>query len=173
MARTAFLLSLAVLAAVSDAFSPNLIMRPKVLAAPTHDAGATDPSTSVRAVLMLRLPAGAKESLDAVLRDVSDPDSPLYGRYLSASQVNALTDPGTQEEVAAWAGGVGLHVESTTADAVVVSGSAELLGKALACEVRDVRSDATNELVARACTPGATVPAQLRDVVDFVTVRKA
>lgn len=63
--------------------------------------------------------------LDALLRRLSSPESPRYGRYLSQNEANRLFDPTLtdQQTVETWLRGYGLRITQTYANRLAVNGT--------------------------------------------------
>ncbi|GAA1954881.1 S53 family peptidase [Kitasatospora viridis] len=127
-------------------------------ATPQADAGAVPAGTaaSARVYLASRDQAG----LDAYAKGVSDPNSPFYGQFLSADQVQAQFGA-SQEQVKAvsqWLTSAGLTISSTTQHYIDVSGTTDQLTKAMGTQFRDYR---TPEGVHKAPATDAVVPAQV------------
>ncbi|AUG81939.1 hypothetical protein CFP65_7355 [Kitasatospora sp. MMS16-BH015] len=123
-----------------------------------NDLGAVPGQQTLTARLYLgpRDPA----ALTAFLREVTDPRSRSYGRFLTPEQYRqrfALT-PGQVRALTRWLTGAGLTVTATTPHYLQVSGPATALGRALGTTVHRYR---TAWGPAQAPAQAASVPAAL------------
>ncbi|MFE1320276.1 protease pro-enzyme activation domain-containing protein [Kitasatospora phosalacinea] len=135
-------------------------------ATPQADAGAADAAAPATARIYL---AGRDASgLAALAEAVSDPNSPSYGRYLSADQVRAEfgATPEQVKAVTDWVTGAGLSVSASTAHYVQVSGSTAAMATAFGTGFRNYRTaDGTH----RAPASDAKVPAAVAGSVLAVS----
>ncbi|POX46314.1 protease pro-enzyme activation domain-containing protein [Streptomyces sp. Ru72] len=132
----------------------------------TADKGATSDSAQVSARVYL---AGRDaRGLAAYAKAVSDPHSPLYGKYLSAKQTQARFGA-TKEQVAAvtsWLKASGLKVTAVTQHYVAVSGDVAAAEKAFGTQLHNY---AKGGRTYRAPSKAATVPESLKGAVLTVT----
>ncbi|MEU7410848.1 S53 family peptidase [Streptomyces sp. NPDC042638] len=132
----------------------------------TADKGATSDSTRVSARVYL---AGRdRAGLAAYARAVSDPESPLYGKYLSAGQAQARFGA-TRAQVAAvksWLTSAGLTVTAVTPHYVAVSGDVAAAEKAFGTQLHNF---AKGSKTYRAPARTVSVPAGLKGAVLTVT----
>ncbi|WP_333776642.1 S53 family peptidase [Streptomyces sp. IBSBF 3136] len=130
------------------------------------DKGATADSSHVSARVYL---AGRdKAGLAAYAKAVSDPSSPLYGKYLSAKKAQARFGA-TKAQVAAvksWLKSAGLQITEVTSHYVAVSGDVAAVEKAFGTQMHNF---AKGSKTYRAPAKTATVPAGLRGAVLTVT----
>ncbi|MGW2953445.1 S53 family peptidase [Streptomyces eurythermus] len=130
------------------------------------DKGATPDSARVKARVYL---AGRDAAgLAAYARAVSDPASPLYGRYLSTKQAQARFGA-TEAQVAAvksWLTSAGLTVTEVTPRYVAVSGDVAAAEKAFGTQLHDFAKGAKTY---RAPAATASAPASLKGAVLTVT----
>ncbi|GLW54118.1 S53 family peptidase [Kitasatospora phosalacinea] len=135
-------------------------------ATPQADAGAADAAAPATARIYL---AGRDASgLAALAKAVSDPNSPSYGRYLSADQVRAEfgATPEQVKAVTDWVTGAGLSVSASTGHYVQVSGSTAAMATAFGTGFRNYRTaDGTH----RAPASDAKVPAAVAGSVLAVS----
>ncbi|MEU3528287.1 S53 family peptidase [Streptomyces sp. NPDC038707] len=130
------------------------------------DKGATPDSAQVKARVYL---AGRDAAgLAAYAKAVSDPASPLYGRYLSTKQAQARFGA-TGAQVAAvksWLRSAGLTVTAVTPRYVAVSGDVAAAEKAFGTQLHDF---AKGSRTYRAPAATASAPASLKGAVLTVT----
>ncbi|MFF7471752.1 protease pro-enzyme activation domain-containing protein [Streptomyces sp. NPDC008092] len=130
------------------------------------DKGATSNSAQVKARVYL---AGQDaKGLAAYAKAVSDPSSPLYGKYLSAKQVQARYGA-TKAQVKAvktWLTASGLKVTEVTQHYIAVSGDVSAAEKAFGTQLHNY---AKGSKTYRAPATTATVPASVSDAVLTVT----
>ncbi|MEU3985712.1 S53 family peptidase [Streptomyces sp. NPDC026672] len=130
------------------------------------DKGATSNGAQVSARVYL---AGRDASgLAAYARAVSDPSSPLYGKYLSAKQVQARFGA-TKAQVAAvksWLTAAGLKVTGVTQHYVSVSGDVAAVETAFGTQLHNF---AKGGRTYRAPQQSASVPESLKGAVLTVT----
>ncbi|MET8446402.1 S53 family peptidase [Streptomyces sp. NPDC005209] len=132
----------------------------------TADKGATsnDAQLSARVYLAGRNASG----LAAYAKAVSDPSSPLYGKYLNAKQVQARYGA-TKAQVAAvktWLNSAGLKVTKVTQHYIAVTGDVSAAEKAFGTQLHNfVKGSKTY----RAPQHTASVPAGLKGAVLTVT----
>ncbi len=156
-------------AAPADAAVP-----PRLAVAGSHPSWASpaaavnqvpaDTTLSARVYLAGRDPAG----LAAYARQVSEPGSASYGRYLTPAQYQQRFGP-TAAQVSAvrgWLTGVGLRVTTVTSHYVGVSGTEAAAAAAFGTGLRTYRVDGT---VQRAPQAAVTVPAAVAPAVLTVT----
>ncbi|MFK0167853.1 protease pro-enzyme activation domain-containing protein [Streptomyces sp. NPDC090306] len=132
----------------------------------TADKGATSDAARVTARVYL---AGRNATgLAAYAKAVSDPSSPLYGRYLTAAQAKARYGA-TAAQVAAvksWLTAAGLKVTATTAHYLTVSGDVSAAEKAFDTSLHNY---AKGSKTYRAPSKAASAPAGLNGAVLTVT----
>ncbi|MGR6970048.1 S53 family peptidase [Streptomyces cynarae] len=132
----------------------------------TADKGATSDSAQVSARVYL---AGRDaRGLAAYAKAVSDPHSPLYGKYLSAKQTQARFGA-TKEQVAAvksWLKASGLKVTAVTQHYVAVTGDVAAAEKAFGTQLHNY---AKGGKTYRAPSKAATAPESLKGAVLTVT----
>ncbi|MFG2358553.1 protease pro-enzyme activation domain-containing protein [Streptomyces sp. NPDC048521] len=132
----------------------------------TADRGATSNSAQVKARVYL---AGRdRAGLAAYAKAVSDPSSPLYGKYLSAKKAQARFGA-TKAQVAAvtsWLRSAGLTVTQVTTHYVAVSGDVAAAEKAFGTQLHNF---AKGSRTYRAPARTASVPAGLKGAVLTVT----
>ncbi|MFG3015542.1 protease pro-enzyme activation domain-containing protein [Streptomyces cinerochromogenes] len=130
------------------------------------DKGATPDSTQVKARVYL---AGKDAAgLAAYARAVSDPSSPLYGKYLSAKKAQARFGA-TKAQISAvtsWLKSAGLTVTAVTPHYVAVSGDVSAAEKAFGTQLHNF---AKGSKTYRAPAAAASVPAALKGAVLTVT----
>ncbi|MFF1279625.1 protease pro-enzyme activation domain-containing protein [Streptomyces sp. NPDC058299] len=130
------------------------------------DKGATSDRAQVRARVYL---AGRDAAgLAAYAKAVSDPGSPLYGKYLSAKKAQARFGA-TKAQVAAvtsWLKSAGLTVTGVTPHYVAVSGDVAAAEKAFGTQLHNF---AKGSKTYRAPARTASVPAGLKGAVLTVT----
>ncbi|WDM16420.1 S8/S53 family peptidase [Streptomyces lavenduligriseus] len=130
------------------------------------DRGATPDGARVKARVYL---AGRDAAgLAAYAKAVSDPASPLYGKYLSAKQAQARFGA-TKAQVAAvksWLTSAGLTVTEVTPRYVAVSGDVAAAERAFGTQLHDFAKGAKTY---RAPAATATAPASLKGAVLTVT----
>ncbi|GGT03630.1 S53 family peptidase [Streptomyces cinerochromogenes] len=130
------------------------------------DKGATSDSARVKARVYL---AGKDAAgLAAYARAVSDPSSPLYGKYLSAKKAQARFGA-TKAQVGAvtsWLKSAGLTVTAVTPHYVAVSGDVAAAEKAFGTQLHNF---AKGSKTYRAPAAAASVPAALKGAVLTVT----
>ncbi|GHD98073.1 S53 family peptidase [Streptomyces alanosinicus] len=130
------------------------------------DKGATSNSAQVNAKVYL---AGKNAAgLAAYAKAVSDPSSPLYGKYLSAKKVQTRFGA-TKAQVAAvksWLTSAGLKVTAVTTHYVAVSGDVAAAEKAFGAQLHNF---AKGSKTYRAPAQAASVPEGLKDAVLTVT----
>jgi subtilase family serine protease len=130
------------------------------------DKGSTADSNGVTARVYL---AGRDANgLAAYAKAVSDPSSALYGKYLTAKQVQARFGATKQQvaEVTAWLKASGLKVTGTTQHYVTVTGDVVAAEKAFGTQLHNYKKGAK---VYRAPVRTASVPASLGGAVLTVT----
>ncbi|MFJ8359830.1 protease pro-enzyme activation domain-containing protein [Streptomyces sp. NPDC093984] len=132
----------------------------------TADKGATSDSAQVSARVYL---AGRDaRGLAAYAKAVSDPHSPLYGKYLSAKQTQARFGA-TKQQVAAvtsWLKASGLKVTAVTQHYVAVTGDVAAAEKAFGTQLHNY---AKGGKTYRAPSKAATAPESLKGAVLTVT----
>ncbi|MEV6741965.1 S53 family peptidase [Streptomyces sp. NPDC051104] len=132
----------------------------------TADKGATSDSAQVSARVYL---AGRDaRGLAAYAKAVSDPHSPLYGKYLSAKQTQARFGA-TKEQVASvtsWLKASGLKVTAVTQHYVAVTGDVAAAEKAFGTQLHNY---AKGGKTYRAPSKAATAPESLKGAVLTVT----
>ncbi|MFF4208164.1 protease pro-enzyme activation domain-containing protein [Streptomyces sp. NPDC001796] len=132
----------------------------------TADKGATSDSAQVSARVYL---AGRDaRGLAAYAKAVSDPHSPLYGKYLSAKQAQARFGA-TKEQVAAvksWLKASGLKVTAVTQHYVAVTGDVAAAEKAFGTQLHNYAKAGKTY---RAPSKAATAPESLKGAVLTVT----
>ncbi|MEU7425356.1 S53 family peptidase [Streptomyces sp. NPDC040750] len=130
------------------------------------DKGATSDSAQVKARVYL---AGRDAAgLAAYAKAVSDPNSPSYGKYLSAGKAQARFGA-TKAQVAAvksWLKSAGLTVTAVTPHYVAVSGDVAAAEKAFGTQLHNF---AKGSKIYRAPSRTASVPAALQGSVLTVT----
>ncbi|OIJ98035.1 S53 family peptidase [Streptomyces colonosanans] len=130
------------------------------------DKGATSDNTKVTARVYL---AGRDAAgLTAFAKAVSDPNSPMYGKYLSAQQARAHFGA-TKAQIAAvtnWLKASGLKVTGTTQRYIAVTGDAAAVHKAFGTRLHNY---AKGKRTYRAPAQTASVPASLDGAVLTVT----
>ncbi|WP_369395093.1 protease pro-enzyme activation domain-containing protein [Streptomyces sp. CG1] len=130
------------------------------------DKGATSNSAQINARVYL---AGKDAAgLAAYAKAVSDPGSPLYGKYLSAKKAQARFGA-TKAQVTAvksWLTSAGLKVTEVTQHYVAVSGDVAAAEKAFGTQLHNY---AKGSATYRAPAQTASVPAGLKDAVLTVT----
>ncbi|MER6380988.1 S53 family peptidase [Streptomyces sp. NPDC001250] len=130
------------------------------------DKGATSNSAKVNA----RVYFAGKDAagLAAYAKAVSDPSSPLYGKYLSAKKTQARFGA-TKAQVAAvksWLTSSGLQVTEVTQHYVAVSGDVATTEKAFGTKLHNY---AKGSAIYRAPAQPASIPAALQGAVLTVT----
>ncbi|MEU6354314.1 S53 family peptidase [Streptomyces sp. NPDC047072] len=133
-------------------------------------AKADKGSTSNGSQVSLRVYLAGKDAtgLAAYAQAVSDPSSPLYGKYLSAAQAKARYGA-TEAQVAAvksWLTASGLKVTSVTQHYVAVSGDVSAAEKAFGTQLHNYAKGAKTY---HAPATTATVPESLQGAVLTVT----
>ncbi|MFC9284873.1 protease pro-enzyme activation domain-containing protein [Streptomyces collinus] len=130
------------------------------------DKGATADSSHVSARVYL---AGRdRAGLAAYAKAVSDPSSPLYGKFLSAHKAQARFGA-TKAQVSAvksWLKSAGLQITEVTSHYVAVSGDVAAVEKAFGTQMHNF---AKGSKTYRAPAKTATVPAGLQGAVLTVT----
>ncbi|WP_317442997.1 S53 family peptidase [Streptomyces collinus] len=130
------------------------------------DKGATADSARVNARVYL---AGRdRAGLAAYAKAVSDPSSPLYGKYLSAKKAQARFGA-TKAQVSAvksWLKSAGLQITGVTSHYVAVSGDVAAVEKAFGTQMHNF---AKGSKTYRAPAKTASVPAGLQGAVLTVT----
>ncbi|MFF5026231.1 S53 family peptidase [Streptomyces collinus] len=130
------------------------------------DKGATADSARVNARVYL---AGRdRAGLAAYAKAVSDPGSPLYGKYLSAKKAQARFGA-TKAQVSAvksWLKSAGLQITGVTSHYVAVSGDVAAVEKAFGTQMHNFAKGAKTY---RAPAKTASVPAGLQGAVLTVT----
>ncbi|AGS69183.1 S53 family peptidase [Streptomyces collinus] len=130
------------------------------------DKGATADSARVNARVYL---AGRdRAGLAAYAKAVSDPSSPLYGKYLSAKKAQARFGA-TKAQVSAvksWLKSAGLQITGVTSHYVAVSGDVAAVEKAFGTQMHNFAKGAKTY---RAPAKTASVPAGLQGAVLTVT----
>ncbi|MFE9422216.1 protease pro-enzyme activation domain-containing protein [Kitasatospora sp. NPDC006697] len=126
------------------------------------DAGAVPAGTSATARVYLA--SRDQAGLDAFAKAVSDQNSPLYGQFLSADQVQAKfgASPEQVKAVSDWLTGAGLKIGASTPHYLDVSGTTDQLTKALGAQFHNYR---TADGVLKAPASDAVVPAQVAGAV--------
>ncbi|MFF0225559.1 protease pro-enzyme activation domain-containing protein [Streptomyces sp. NPDC004629] len=130
------------------------------------DRGATPDAARVTARVYL---AGRDASgLTAYARAVSDPSSPLYGRYLSAAQAQARfgATRAQVKAVTSWLSSAGLKVTEVTRHYIAVSGDVAAAERAFGTRLHDYAKGAKTY---RAPARTASVPRGLGGAVLTVT----
>ncbi|MFJ9820318.1 protease pro-enzyme activation domain-containing protein [Streptomyces sp. NPDC101151] len=137
-----------------------------VWATATADKGATADNAQIKARVYL---AGRdRAGLAAYAKAVSDPSSPLYGKYLSAKKAQARFGA-TKAQVTAvrsWLKAAGLQVTEVTSHYVTVSGDVAAAEKAFGTQLHNFTKGSKTY---RAPAKTATVPAGLQGAVLTVT----
>ncbi|WP_327298006.1 S53 family peptidase [Streptomyces sp. NBC_01197] len=126
------------------------------------DRGASANSGQVNARVYL---AGRDaKGLTAYAKEVSDPQSASYGKYLSAKQAKARfgTTPEQVKQVTAWLKSSGLKVTGTNEHYVSVSGDVSAAEKAFSTQLHNYRKGSKTY---RAPTSTASAPASLQGAV--------
>ncbi|MEW2622044.1 S53 family peptidase [Streptomyces sp. NPDC048106] len=130
------------------------------------DKGATNNGAQVKARVYL---AGKNASaLAAYAKAVSDPSSPLYGKYLTPKQAQVRFGA-TKAQVTAvktWLTSVGLKVTEVTPHYVAVSGDVASVEKAFGTQLHNF---AKGSKTYRAPAQTASVPARLKGTILTVT----
>jgi len=112
-------------------------------------------------------------TLIEVLLDVSDPDSPRYGSYLTKSEVDALIAPrkDDHEEVMQWLHGAGVEksaIRSTAnGDFVVMTGTVAQVSDLLQGQYYEYRHLSGTSALRMHKKP--VLPARVHDAVDFIS----
>ncbi|MCA1217442.1 S53 family peptidase [Streptomyces sp. 8L] len=130
------------------------------------DKGSTAASNKVSARVYL---AGRDAAgLAAYAKEVSDPSSANYGKYLTAKQVKARFGATPQQisEVTAWLTSAGLKVTGTSSHYVSVSGDAQAVEKAFSTKLHNYTKSGKTY---HAPDTTASVPASLKGAVLTVT----
>lgn len=130
------------------------------------DKGATSDSSQVSARVYL---AGRDASgLAAYAKSVSDPSSALYGKYLSAAQVQQRFGATTAQVTAvkSWLKSAGLKVTGTTQHYVTVSGDVAAVEKAFSTSLHNYSKGSKTY---RAPSKTASAPNSLNGAVLTVT----
>ncbi|MFD8812423.1 protease pro-enzyme activation domain-containing protein, partial [Streptomyces sp. NPDC059627] len=130
------------------------------------DKGATSDSTQLNARVYL---AGQDaKGLAAYAKAVSDPSSPLYGKYLTAKQAQARygATAAQVKAVKSWLTAAGLKVTEVTQHYIAVSGDVSAAEKAFGTQLHNY---AKGSKTYRAPTQTASVPAAVSDAVLTVT----
>ncbi|MFD4502515.1 protease pro-enzyme activation domain-containing protein [Streptomyces sp. NPDC058457] len=130
------------------------------------DKGATSNSATVKARVYL---AGQDaKGLAAYAKAVSDPSSPLYGKYLSAKQVQARygATKAQVKAVKSWLTAAGLTVTEVTQHYVAVTGDVSAAEKAFGTQLHNY---AKGSKTYRAPATTASVPTAVSDAVLTVT----
>ncbi|WP_246143182.1 S53 family peptidase [Actinacidiphila oryziradicis] len=125
------------------------------------DKGSTSDAGKVTARVYL---AGNASALAAYAKAVSDPSSALYGKYLTAKQVQARFGATTQQiaEVTSWLKASGLSVTSHNQHYLTVTGQVADTEKAFATQLHNFTKGGKTY---RAPTTTASVPASLGGAV--------
>ncbi|MDH6140755.1 MULTISPECIES: S53 family peptidase [Kitasatospora] len=135
-------------------------------ATPQADAGAVPAGTAATARVYL---AGRDQAgLDAFAKAVSDPNSPQFGQFLSADQVQSRfgTSPEQVKAVSQWLTDSGLTISETNQHYIQVNGTTDQLTRALGTRFRNYR---TPDGVHKAPAADAVVPAQVAADVAAVS----
>ncbi|AEW93992.1 MULTISPECIES: S53 family peptidase [Streptomycetaceae] len=135
-------------------------------ATPRADHGSAAASTTVHARVYL---AGRDaKGLAAYAQAVSDPKSPLYGKYLTAKQAQARFGATPQQiaDVTRWLKSAGLTVTATTQHYVAVSGDKAAVQRAFGTDLHNYTKDGR---VYHAPAKAASVPASVADAVLTVS----
>ncbi|WP_189261088.1 S53 family peptidase [Streptomyces fuscichromogenes] len=130
------------------------------------DKGATSNSAQLKARVYL---AGQDaKGLAAYAKAVSDPSSPLYGKYLSAKQVQARygATKAQVKAVKSWLTAAGLTVTEVTQHYIAVSGDVSAAEKAFGAQLHNY---AKGSKTYRAPATTASVPSAVSDAVLTVT----
>ncbi|MEV7979450.1 S53 family peptidase [Streptomyces sp. NPDC086519] len=130
------------------------------------DKGATSDSAQVKARVYL---AGQDaKGLAAYAKAVSDPSSPLYGKYLSAKQVQARygATKAQVKAVKSWLTASGLTVTEVTQHYITVTGDVSAAEKAFGTQLHNY---AKGSKTYRAPAKTASVPASVSSAVLTVT----
>ncbi|MFD5537047.1 protease pro-enzyme activation domain-containing protein [Streptomyces sp. NPDC127079] len=130
------------------------------------DKGATSNDAQVRARVYL---AGRNsDGLAAYAKAVSDPSSPLYGKYLSAKQAQARygATAAQVKAVKAWLTESGLTVTEVTQHYIAVSGDVAAVEQAFGTQLHNYSKGSKTY---RAPTRTASVPASVSSAVLTVT----
>ncbi|KAI0788230.1 subtilisin-like protein [Fomes fomentarius] len=132
---------------------------------PLHPAS---PGSSIE--LTLGLPPSNVEGLHAALLDVSDPDSPNYGKYLSKSEVEAFVAP-TPESVKVitdWLSKTNIKpkVVSPSGDMLRVDVSVQAANALLAANYTEFEDQTTNQTIVR--TLSYSLPADVQKHLQFI-----
>ncbi|WP_328539101.1 S53 family peptidase [Streptomyces sp. NBC_00344] len=126
------------------------------------DRGATADSSHVSARVYL---AGRDaQGLTAYAKEVSDPQSASYGKYLTAQQAQARfgATPEQIKQVTGWLKAAGLKVTGTTRHYLSVSGNVPAAEKAFSTKLHDYRKGSRTY---RAPTTTASAPESLKGAV--------
>ncbi|MEU2336009.1 S53 family peptidase [Streptomyces sp. NPDC013172] len=131
------------------------------------DKGATSNSAQVKALRVYLAGRDAK-GLAAYAKAVSDPSSPLYGKYLSAKQVQARygATKAQVKAVKSWLTGSGLTVTEVTPHYIGVSGDVSAVERAFATQLHNY---AKGSKTYHAPAKTASVPAAVSSAVLTVT----
>ncbi|MFD8819904.1 protease pro-enzyme activation domain-containing protein, partial [Streptomyces sp. NPDC059627] len=130
------------------------------------DKGATSDSAQVKARVYL---AGQDaKGLAAYAKAVSDPSSPLYGKYLTAKQVQARygATAAQVKAVKSWLTASGLKVTEVTQHYIGVSGEVSAVEQAFGTQLHNY---AKGSKTYRAPTQTASVPAAVSSAILTVT----
>lgn len=138
---------------------------------PAWATGAADQgSAAAAAPVTARVYLAGRDvkALTAYATAVSDPHSPLYGKYLTPAQARArfgATDA-QKTAVANWLRGAGLTVVEVNDHYITVTGSVEATQKAFATQLHTYRKDGRSY---RAPAKDASAPASVADAVLTVS----
>mmetsp|Transcript_18496 Transcript_18496/g.50951 ORF Transcript_18496/g.50951 Transcript_18496/m.50951 type:complete len:573 (-) Transcript_18496:115-1833(-) len=113
------------------------------------------------------------DELERTLLDVSDPDSPRYGQYLSRCEVDALTAPRTEdvELIMRWLQEAGVErsaIRTTgNSDFIALTGTASQVGALMQGRYFEYRHASGASALRMQADP--VLPKAIADVVDFVS----
>jgi len=143
-------------------------MRPKRPHNYTKDIGPVDSTEQVTVRFILK--GRNQEWLDKKLQEVSDPNSPEYGKYLSQEEINSVTGPeqDTFERVLNFVHSLGYTGEKNSAEVHVKTTAGEV-PKLLGAELRRYTDPTTDEQHSvRKLANEHTLPAGVTNDVEFV-----
>jgi subtilase family serine protease len=144
------------------------IVRPEANAA--NDRGRVSDELKLGGLaLLLHRPAGAQAALDKLGRDLHDPKSPAYHKWLTARQFAqrfAVADSDIGQ-VSAWLAGHGFHVDGVSGNRMVItfSGTAGEVRAAFGTEIHNLDVKGVRH-IANMSDP--TIPAALKPAVTGV-----
>ncbi|KAH0000484.1 subtilisin-like protein, partial [Aureobasidium melanogenum] len=151
---------------------------PSVLAASLRDqlpgvpagwsvSGTPDASQSI--TLKLAVKQQNIDQLEGLLKSVSDPSSPNYGKYYTADQVNALFGPstGSVDAVTSWAKSSGMESSLERGLHVTVKTTIGDANKVFGANFTTFKDESTG--VEKLRTLQYSVPDEISDHVEFVS----